>query len=292
MALRRDDTPPNADEAIDALIALARDVLGEASDPAEAVGIGFGGPVDTVGGVVRQSFLSTGWENVALGQIVAQRLGLTAWLANDADAGGLGEAIFGAGRGTASLLYANVGTGIGGAVILDGGLYVGATSNAGEIGHMVLHQHGPRCECGKRGCLQALSSGTAIARNARELIRRIDARGPLSAVPADALTAWRVGEAALQGDELAIDIVREAAQWLGVGLANAAHLLDPERIVIGGGVADLGEIFFGPVRASYRAHFLGETTGTSIVPAELGYDAGVVGAAAVAMVGAGARSDP
>jgi len=156
---------------------------------------------------------------------------------------------------------------------------VGATSSAGEIGHMVLSPDGPACECGKRGCLQALASGTAIARRASER----------SGV---ALTGRQVGEAALAGDPQALEVIGEAAWWLGLALANAAQLLDPERIVIGGGVAELAEVFLGPVRAAHCTHTLGPASQTPIVPAELGYDAGVVGAAAVAMAGAGARSDP
>ncbi|MBD3291651.1 MAG: ROK family protein, partial [Armatimonadia bacterium] len=227
-----------------------------------------------------------------LGRMLAERLGMTAWLVNDADAAGLGEVKFGAGRGAGSVLYVNVGTGIGGAVLIDGRLHVGATSSAGEIGHMVFSPDGPTCECGKRGCLQALSSGRAIARRAREMIDRTDARGALSALPPDSLTGQRVGEAALQGDALALEAVNEAARWLGIALANATHLIDPERIIVGGGVTDLGEVFLDPVRDVCHVHLFGPPKNTPVVLAELGYDAGVVGAAAVAMDGAGARAEP
>jgi len=279
LALRRGEAPPTADEAVEALVRLTQELMGQADTALEAAGIGFGGPVDTRSGEVRGSFLSSGWEGLPLGRLMAERLGMATWLANDADAGGLGEARFGAGRGASSLLYVNVGTGIGGAVLLDGRLHVGATSSAGEIGHMVLSPDGPVCECGKRGCLQVLASGTAIARRARERLHR-------------EMTGREVGEAALAGDPQALEVIDEAAWWLGLALANAAQLLDPERIVIGGGVAELGEVFLAPVRASHCTHTLGPAAQTPIVPAELGYDAGVIGAAAVAMEGAGARSDP
>ena len=257
-----------------------------------AAGIGFGGPVDTRTGRVRVSFLRSGWEGRPLGRLMAERLGVTTWLANDADAGGLGEARFGAGREATSLLYVNVGTGVGGAVILDGRLHVGATSSAGEIGHMVVMPGGPRCECGKRGCVQALSSGTAIARHAREMLAGGEVESALSARAPEEITGTQVGEAAVAGDETALAAVGTAAEWLGLALANAAQLFDPERIVVGGGVADLGETFLEPVRASCRAQMFGPARETKIVRAQLGYDAGVIGAAAVAMVGAGARSEP
>lgn len=279
LALRREAAVGSAGVAIEALVRMAGELRAEAPEAPEAAGIGFGGPVDTMSGEVRVSFLRSGWEGLALGRVLAGRLGMTTWLANDADAAGLGEARFGAGRCAESALYVNVGTGIGGAVILKGRLHVGATSSAGEIGHMVLSPGGPRCECGKRGCLQALSSGTAIARAARQRL-------------GVAVTGRQVGEAALEGDEVALEVIEEAARWLGVGLANAAHLLDPERIIVGGGVAEPGEVFLGSVRSSYREHIFGPAIETAIVGAELGYDAGVIGAAAVAMMGAGARAEP
>ncbi len=278
LALRQDDAPPDADGAIATLVRLAEEVHATAAERPEAAGIGFGGPVDTRSGLVRRSFLSTGWDGLPLGRLLAERLGLPTWLANDADAAGLGEARFGAGRGARSMLYVNVGTGIGGAVLLEGRLHLGETSSAGEIGHMVLDRSGPVCECGRRGCLQALASGTAIARMGREVAGR-------------EVTGHEVGEAAQAGDAAARAVLDEAAGWLGLGLANAAQLLDPERIIIGGGVAELGEILFSPVRAAYRANTLGPAADTPVVPAELGYDAGVIGAATLAMEGVGAGSE-
>lgn len=292
LSLRRRDTPQEAEHAIDALVDLAVAVVDGAQETPRAAGIGFGGPVDTRAGHVLVSFLSSGWEGVPLGQVLAERVGMTTWLANDADAAGLAEAKFGAGCGAASVLYVNVGTGIGGALLIDGRLHVGANSSAGEIGHMVVSPDAPRCECGKRGCLQALSSGRAIARRAREMIEGGDAPGALSSLPPDSLTGRRVGEAALQGDAPALEVVRDAARWLGIALANATHLIDPERIIVGGGVTDLGDLFLDPVRETCRMQLFGPPKYTPIVRAELGYDAGVIGAAAVAMDGAGARAEP
>ncbi len=292
VSLRRCDAPPSADATIDVLVALAGEMQADAEGTPRAVGIGFGGPVDTRTGEVRASFLSSGWEGLPLGRLMAERLGIVTWLANDADAAGLGEATFGAGRGASSLLYVNVGTGVGGAVILDGRLHLGANSSAGEIGHMVVCPDGPLCECGRRGCVQALSSGTAVARHARALLAVEGAMSALAELPREEITGAHVGEAAREGDALAEDAVGEAARWLGLALANAADLLDPERIVIGGGVVDRGEVFLAQTRASFRSHAFGPAAATEIVQAELGYDAGVIGAATVAMKGVGARCEP
>ncbi len=292
LTLRRMVTPADADAATDALVELAEGVIAEEGQRPEAVGIGFGGPVDLTSGLVRVSFLSSGWEGRALGAVLAERVGVATWLANDADAGGVAEALFGAGRDAAIMLYVNVGTGIGGAVILGGRLHTGATSSAGEIGHFVVDPAGPRCECGKAGCVQALSSGTAMARRARELLARGETSPALSRLEPGEITGRAVGRAAASGDELAGRIVREAAGWLGIAIANAAHLLDPECIVIGGGVAEMGESFFSPLRESYRQHIFGPARDMPLLPAQTGYDAGVIGAAAVAMTGQGARSEP
>jgi len=258
-----------------------------------AAGIGFGGPVDLATGRIRRSHQTAGWHDVPLGEILAKRLGLVTYLANDANAGGLGEALFGAGRNTRSILYVNVGTGIGGAIILYGRIYAGATSTAGEIGHCVVLPDGPVCTCGKRGCLEALSSGPALARRAKELLA--DAKGPssaLAALPADKLTGRDVGRAAAHGDALPCKVVEEAACFLGIALANAVNLADPEIVVLGGGLTEMGEVFFQPARRSFRAQVLPAAVSTPLLPAQLGYDAGVIGAGAVGLTEQGARSEP
>lgn len=291
LALRRCPAPSSADAGIDALVELARAVVKSCRGVA-AVGIGFGGPVDVRTGKIRTSFLSSGWEGVPLAAIVAERLGIPAFLANDADAAGLGEAMFGAGRGMQSLLYVNVGTGVGGAVIIDGRLHTGATSSAGEIGHLIVDPRGPECECGKRGCVQALASGRAMERLARERLCDDAEDGMPSSLSLDRLTGRDVGEAAAAGDGLAAAVVAEAARWLGRALADAGHLIDPEVIVVGGGVPEIGEPYMRPLREAYRERIFGPAVRTPIRSAELGYDAGVVGAAAIAMCGAGARHEP
>ncbi|HUS81186.1 MAG TPA: ROK family protein [Armatimonadota bacterium] len=289
LGIARRDTPPDAADAVAALVELADGLEGAAG--AAGAGIGFGGPVDVAAGRVRGSFLTRGWGGLALGEMVAERLGVPTWLANDADAGGLAEALFGAGRAAGIVLYVNVGTGIGGAVIVDGRIHVGASSTAGEIGHVLADSGGPRCACGHWGCLQEVASGRALARSARERLARGEAStGPLARMGPDEITGRAVGQAAAAGDALARAAVDEAARHLGIALANAVNVLDPHLVVVGGGVAGLGETLLGPVREAYCAQVLAPERQAAIVPAELGYDAGVIGAAALAMTEQGARS--
>jgi len=293
LAVERAPTPGGVESAITMMAEMAAGVAQAAGTQVSVVGVGFGGPVDVASGRIRRSHQTSGWEDIALGKTLAERLGLVTYLANDANAGGLAEARFGAGKNARSLLYVNVGTGIGGAIVLGGRIHVGATSTAGEIGHCVVLPEGPECTCGKRGCLEALSSGSALARRAKELLAQDDARASaLRELPAEEFTGRAVGRAAVEGDTLALQVVEEAARFLGVGIANAVNLLDPEVVVLGGGVPEMGEVFFRPMRRSFEAEVMPSAARTPVVPAELGYDAGVIGAAAVALTEQGARSEP
>ena len=252
-----------------------------------AIGIGFGGPVDHSTGVIRRSHHTQGWEGVALGKELHEATGLPAFLENDANAGGLGEALFGAGQGADSLLYVNIGTGIGGAVIIGGRIHRGAHSNAGEIGHVVIDPwRGPVCTCGKRGCLEALASGSALGKAARRRLQEESSLdSSLATLPANEVTGTKVGEAAQEGDSLALEIIGQAAEYLGLALAGATNVLDPEMIVIGGGVSELGDLLLAPTRQAFQRYATPPVAAnTAIVIAQLGYDAGVIGAAAVALV--------
>jgi len=197
----------------------------------------------------------------------------------------LGEWRFGAGRGCQSLLYITVSTGVGGGWILDGRIYHGADSMAGEIGHMLIQSDGPPCACGRRGCLEAVASGPAIARRARELLEA-DAQpgaGLRTLVEGDltAITAWHVSQAAVAGDPLARQVLDEAACALGLGIANAVTLMNPQRVVVGGGVSKTGPRYFEVVRAAARANTVVGIR-VDIVPAALGDDAPLWGAIALA----------
>jgi glucokinase len=204
---------------------------------------------------------------------------------NDANAGGLGEALFGAGRGAGCVLYVNIGTGIGGAVIINGRVHRGAHSAAGEIGHCVVLPGGPVCTCGKRGCLEALCSGMSLGRRATEAAEGDPQRSADWPREDDGtVRAETVFERAAAGDPLARELLAETVHYLALGLAIPANVLDPDVIVLGGGVPAAGELLLGPLRAAVC-----ELATEALAPAlrleqaQLGYDAGVIGAAALAM---------
>jgi glucokinase len=208
---------------------------------------------------------------------------------NDANAAALGEHRFGAGQGCDHLLHVNVGTGIGGGIVLYGQVYDGATGMAGEIGHMVVQPGGPLCVCGRHGCLEALASGPAIARDARRRLSRHPRRGRelLSRAQGDPelVTAQIVGEAAAQGDVLAQEVLDQAATMLGLGIANAINLINPQRVTVGGGVTKIGPFWIEGVRAAARADAMPGSP-VDIVLAALGDDAPLWGAIALAFAGA------
>ncbi len=274
---------------VERMLDAARRVMGEAdSAPSQvtAVGVCSPGPIDTRTRVVTAPPNLPGWKNVPLGQLIEEALGVTAFLENDANAAALGEHRFGAGRGVQDMIYVTASTGIGGGLILNGQLYSGTTGAAGEIGHITVLPWGPYCGCGNRGCLEALASGTAIAREGREMVRRgvPTLIAELAAGHLERVTAKLVAGAADQGDIAAQEILAEAMAYLGVGMANLVNLFNPELIVIGGGLTNMGEGLFGPVRrAIERRAFPAAARAVKVVPAELGDDVGVLGAVAVAM---------
>lgn len=276
LALRREQTPSDGPKALKRLLDMAHQLLQEQQTgegapfaPPIGIGIGFGGPVDFARQAIIRSHHVEGWQpGLKLADIFAQELSLPAIVDNDANCGGLGETLFGAARGHQDVFYVNVGTGIGGAVILKGRVHHGAHSVAGEIGHCIVLPEGPLCTCNKRGCVEALSSGRAIGREGQQ-------------AGLGNVTGKDVGERAMAGDATAQKIVTQAAHWLGIALGNVANLLDPEIIVIGGGVADLGELYLAPVREAFRSTAMPAAQQMPIVKAAFGYDAGVIGAAAL-----------
>ena len=184
------------------------------------------------------------------------------------------------------MIYVTVSTGIGGGLILNGKLYHGGGGMAGEIGHTTIMPNGPRCACGNRGCLEALASGTAVARQARERV----ARGvptliaDLAGGDPERITARLVARAASQGDVEAQEIIAEAMSYLGIGMANLVNLFNPQLIVIGGGLTNIGGLLFDPVRRAIDRHaFRAQAQAVRVVRAELGDKVGVLGAAAVAL---------
>lgn len=278
---------PNA--VIERMFAAARQAMAKANATEQqvaAVGIGAPGPLDVRTGVVVAPPNLPAWDHVPLKQRIEERLGIATYLDNDANAAALGEHRFGAGQGTKHMIYVTVSTGIGGGLILDGRLYHGDSGIAGEIGHTTILPDGPRCGCGNRGCLEALASGTAIAREARERV----AQGvptlicDLAQGDSERITARLVAEAARQGDRVAGEILSEVMEYLGIGMANLVNLFNPQVIVIGGGLANVGEPLFAVVRRviDQRA-FYAAAQAVRVLSAALGENAGVLGAAAVAL---------
>ena len=249
----------------------------------EALGICSPGPCDIDAGVIACAPNLPGWRNVPIRQYLEDGLGVPACLENDATAAALGEHVYGAGRGYRHLIYITVSTGIGGGLIIDGRLYRGATGVAGELGHMTIEPDGPLCGCGNRGCLEALASGTAVAAHGEELI----AQGGSALLAKLAqeqkeLTAETVCRAAEKGDSASRDIIRRAGYYLGVGLASYVNIFNPEAIIIGGGLAKVGELLLAPARAEMEARAMPEALkAVQLKPAELGDYVGVMGMVAL-----------
>jgi glucokinase len=290
----RDYRPTEAGRGRDAVIGRmldsARQVMtdaGLAPRQVSAIGIGAPGPLDIPRGILTAPPNLPGWHDVPLRQIIGDALHVPTYLENDANAAGIGEYLYGAGRGTVHMIYVTASTGIGGGLILNGKIYQGATGGAGEIGHTTVAPYGPRCGCGNRGCLEAMASGTAIAREGQDLVRRgvpTLIAGLVDGKP-DAVTAKIVVDAMQQGDRYACDIVTQAMHYLGIGMANLVNLFNPEMIVIGGGLTHLGEQLLDPVRRAIALRaFPIAAQRVQVALAQLGDDVGIIGAAGAAMM--------
>jgi len=284
-AHRRVLLSPHADAEADVetMRALAWELL--SGERPAAVGVSFGGPVDAVTGTVHLSPHVPGWEGLPLREMLEAEFGAPASVDNDANVAALGEHRFGAGRGYDSLLYVTVSTGVGGGWILHGRPWRGADGMSGEIGHTVVDPGGPVCVCGKRGCVERLASGPYIAQRARQWLNVHPGRGQvlrdLAGHDLEAITAQLVSQAAARGDELAWEALEVAAWALGVGIGNAANLVNPQRFVLGGGVMKAGERFWEVVRRVARETALPEVH-VDVVPAALGDDAPLWGAVVLA----------
>lgn len=251
-----------------------------------AIGIGSPGPLDPVTGVIPFSS-NLNVRNWALGPDLSAAMGRPVLLQNDVRVGGYGEYCLGAGRGHRNVLAAFVGTGVGGCLILDGQILEGATGNAGELGHIIVKPGGPKCGCGRRGCLEALSSRTAIARRVGKAARRGLNSALASKVDKKSgkLKSGDLAAALVAGDPVAVAEVRRAARFLGLGLGGLINLIGPDVVIIGGGVTEaLGEPFVDLVRASaWEQTLVDPDRKIAMKIAELGDDAGVLGAALLAV---------
>ncbi len=270
------------------------DLIEEAVDKAEvkwsairAVSVGAPGAVDPVRGVVRAA-PNLGWRDVRLGAKLKEILGVPVLVENDVNVGAVGEHALGAAQGAHDVVGIFVGTGIGGGIILHDDLYDGFRGAAGELGHMVLQVDGPKCGCGRRGCAEALASRTAMERDVRDAVKR----GHRSAVMEimkerdhDRMTSRIIQLALRRGDPVMRQVMERAQYYLGLLVAGVVNLLDPECVVIGGGIADrLHDEYVKPIRETARTYYLQQRDANriAIVPGQLGDNAGGLGAVVLA----------
>ena len=276
---------PAADQtaAMPAIEAAAAEVM---ADGVSAIGVGMAGLIDIHSGTLLSTPNLT-WRNLPLADGLEKRFGLPVTVNNDATVAAWAESRLGASRGHADSLFVGVGTGIGGGIVTGGRLLRGAHGLAGEIGHVIVEPDGPLCGCGNRGCWEQVASGLAIARAGRRAvteepdseIARLAGGDPLRA------TGELVTQAAQGGDAVAIAILATVGRRLGEGIAGLVNVLDPEVVVIGGGVGEAGDVLLGPLREAFLASVEGADVrpDVPIVPAQLGNDAGAIGAGLLAL---------
>jgi glucokinase len=247
----------------------------------DAIGIGAAGFSNPETGVVFSSPNLPDWHNVPLRDIIEREAGRKTFLTNDAKAAALGELHFGAARGARNFIYITLSTGIGGGIVINGELYTGAIGTAGEIGHMTIEVNGPRCNCGNTGCWEALASGSALAQQAVQRIKQGTQTSILNYAEGDLgkVTAQVIQAAAEQGDSLAKELIIQTGYYIGVGLANLINIFNPELIVIGGGLANIGDTLLKPAYkvARERAHEEAYQA-VRFTLAKLGGNSGVIGA--------------
>jgi len=274
-------------EVIDRAVERIQELSSASGQPLAAIGISIGGPLDHRAGFVSNFPHLPGWIDIPLRAIVQERLGVPAFLDNDANLGALAEHRVGAGRGVQDMVYVTISSGIGGGVIVGSELLHGVGTGAGEVGHITVDRLGPPCSCGNRGCLEALASGRSIARRARELVAFDPRAGaPLLAVAGgnlSAISSEMVADLARNGDPLAVALWEETAEFLAIGLGSIIHVLAPEVIVLGGGVAQTGELLLGPVLRRLQNHvFYVQLNRIRLVSAAIGGESPLVGAAILA----------
>ncbi len=272
----------------------------EARERLTGIGICAPGPLDPVTGVILNPPNVPCWRNFPLAAEVRRVFGLTPRVDNDGNAAALAEALWGAGAGYRNVFYATLGTGIGTGIVFDREIYHGRTGSAAEGGHVTIDYRGPKCGCGKRGCIEALCSGPAIARRARELLTQFNVSGThqpesrhvksrmlvLTGGDIDSVNAEIVAEAFRQGDELAAEVLRETADMLAIWAGNVIDLLEPDVFIFGGGLAQLMGSFFGRIGEQLEHWCVNKRFGEMpMVLAKYGADSGIAGAAALCRIG-------
>jgi glucokinase len=250
-----------------------------------AVGIGAAGISNPEAGILFTSPNLPGLREILLGDIIQEKLGRKTFIINDANAAALGELYYGAARNARNFIYITISTGIGGGVVIDGNIYTGAIGIAGEVGHMTIDDNGPTCNCGNRGCWETLASGTALTRAAKlRISKRVKtsileyAQGSI-----DNVTPQVIHSAAEKGDKVAKELIAQTGYYVGVGLANLINIFNPELIVVGGGLSNIGDMLLEPAfktaeKRAYKEAF----QAVRFASAELGGNSAAIGAATFA----------
>jgi len=263
----------------------------EANPGVEAIGLGIPATIDRASGTAI-SAVNLPIQNLPIREVVSARTGLPVFVDNDANVAALAEHLYGAAKGARNAVMITVGTGIGGGLIVDGELFRGSSGAGAELGHVVIEADGPRCQgnCPGRGCVEALASGTALGREGRAAAER----EPSSAIgrmlaAGEGVDGAAVTEAALAGDATSIAVFELIGSRLGVAFASFANIFDPDVIVVGGGVMAAGDLLLEPARRELRSRALPPMNKTPVVAAEMGPDAGMIGAAAMARLELGEK---
>jgi len=275
-----DASPDGALEGIGDLLMKVRDY---GSELPVAASLAVAGLIDGENGRVLASPNIPAFRNLGLTLPLSERLGIPVLIANDASAAALGEFRFGAGQGTRHLLHATLGTGIGGGIVIDGRLYKGTQGLAGELGHIVLDTDGPPCGCGSRGCLEAMAGGIALGRRAQRLVESGGAPILAEIASGRSATAGDLAEAARRGEVAAIAEIREGGHIIGIGLGSIINVLNPDVVTLSGGLLGMGDFLLDPLRAGLASLAFGPAANTPVRISTLGADAGLLGAAAVAL---------
>lgn len=278
---KRIPTQANDQSPLERLISLISELWPQSGEPVRAIGVAVPGWVNPQLGVIHQCPNIPGWEKLPLVSILEKRFGVPVKLGNDANMAAVGEWRYGAGQGHHNIVYLTISTGIGGGVICDDRLLLGAHGLAAELGHVTILPGGPLCSCGHRGHIEAVASGTAIAHNVAEQL----AQGVPSTLSRTAKPTGRdVTMAAEQGDPLAISALARSGTYMGLAISNYLHIFNPSIVILGGGVSKSGHFLLDPLRASLAEHALSPEYlhGLVITTAALGDDAGLMGALALA----------
>ncbi len=279
--------PDDAEKSCRAICDVIRSALkaqGSSPEEVEGVGICAPGQIDVPRGVIVTSPNLPGWRNVEIRKRIGRAVGLRVEVENDANAAALGEKCFGAGKGIEDFIYVTVSTGIGSGIIANGSLVHGASGVAGEIGHMTVVMNGNACGCGKRGCLEAHASGTAMAKACQKALSEGCRSRYFARIETRKITGETVAQAAKMGDRLAIGVRREAAGYLGFALGNVINLLNPSRVILGGGVMTSVHHFWEPmIEAVRREAWPFHYQSCKIMRTKLAGRAGDLGAMALVM---------